>query len=84
MMTEEEKDGMTERREEARERKNGVVREFLRELDDKTLFKVAFLYTRGLDDKAVMKEMGFGEDELKQVKGRLAIGLKLAGVKTRE
>ena len=70
------------------------MREFLESLDDGTLIKTAYLYTQGYSDaylytqgysdEKVMKELGFDETALKQIKERLAVGLKLAGIEVRK
>lgn len=66
------------------EKRREIVREFLHSLDDNSLVKTAYLYMRGLSDEKVMKELGFDETALKQVKYRLAVGLKLAGIEVRK
>lgn len=66
------------------EKQREIVREFLESLDDGTLIKTAYLYTQGYSDEKVMKELGFDETALKQIKERLAVGLKLAGIEVRK
>lgn len=66
------------------EKRREIVREFLESLDDDTLVKTAYLYMRGFSDEKVMKELGFDETALKQIKDRLAVGLKLAGIEVRK
>ena len=66
------------------EKQREIVREFLESLDDGTLIKTAYLYTQGYSDEKVMKELGFDETALKQIKERIAVGLKLAGIEVRK
>ena len=66
------------------EKKRKIVKDFLASLDDSTLIKTAYLFMQGYSDDKVMRELDLDETALKQVKNQLAIGLKLAGIETRE
>ena len=66
------------------EKKRKIVKDFLASLDDSTLIKTAYLFMQGYSDDKVMRELDLDETALKQVKNQLAIGLKLAGIETRD
>lgn len=64
---------------EARRERIRRVREYLRELDDPALRKVAFLFCRGLPEDGVRRMAGLSFAELQEAKNRLRQGLVEAG-----
>ena len=71
--------GPEERRSRRAERRR-IVRDYLDTLDDGVLAKVCYLYTRGLGDADVMRELGLEPHALAQIKTQIAEGLVCAGI----
>ena len=65
-------------------RQRYIVQQFVKNISDDTERLVCFLYMRNADDKEIRKQLNITQERLEEIKLKLAIDMKNAGVRIKE
>ena len=65
-------------------RKRYIVQQFVKNISDDTERLVCFMYMRNADDKEIRKQLNITQERLEEIKLKLAIDMKNAGIRIME
>lgn len=65
-------------------RQRDIVQQFVKNISDDTERLVCFLYMRNASDREICKQLKISQERLEEIKLKLAIDMKNAGIRIKE